>query len=470
MKVQGNFFSKEEVENLHEMTMEVMEKDGVIMDDDEACGILAKHGCKVDGHTVYFDRKIVEDTIKNAPSEFKIRGRNDKSVTLGKGHKVFAPGSGTLYVHRGNDRHANTAQDYLNFQKMDHTSKIMSMLNPNLLEPGDIDQSIVRDYQMAVCLKFTDKPLMGLTTSVKDCEHSINMIRRFYGAGEDETVTFGLINPMSPLKHNSPMLQACKYFAERNQATMFPCCSQQGITSPVTLSGTVVVNNAEILSGITYAQMVRPGAPVVYANTSTGTDMRFVTPTIGSPETALISFATAALADYYNIPCRTGGSLSDAKLVDWQAASESIMTMLAPLMSTASFILHSCGVMDSFMGLSYEKYLLDEQNIEMLLKIVNGMKIRTDAEELENIHEVGPGGQFIAEEHTVEYMHEELYTPALFAKMDYNNWKLKDGRDTAHHASDMIERRIAGYEMPPITREQEKVLKDYIGDLYDTIQ
>lgn len=469
MRVAGNFFSTEEVEKLHEMTLEVLEKDGVVMDDDDAAEIFKAHGAKVDGHRVYIPRKMVEEALKTAPSEFKIRGRNDKFVTFGEGHKVFAPASGPLYVKRGDDHHKNMAEDYKNFQKMDHTSRVINMLNPNLIEPTDIDREVVRDYQMAVCLKYTDKPLMGLTTSLQDCIHSTDMIRRFYDAKEDETYTFGLINPMSPLHYNKVMLQACKYFAERNQATMFPCCAMPGTTSPATLSGTVVVNNAENLAGIIYAQLVRPGAPVVYANTSCSTDMRYMTSAIGSPETALISLASAALAHYYGVPCRNGGSLSDAKCVDWQAGAESTMVMMATLMSTSTFILHSCGVMDSFNTLCYEKYLLDEQNIEMLMKIVNGMTIHTDPEELENIHEVGPGGQYICSEHTMDYMYDELYTAKLSNKMGYNSWVNEGKKDAAQIANEQIEKRLASFVQPEISKEQEAVLREYIGNLYDTI-
>lgn len=469
MNIKGNFFSREEVEALHEMTLRVLEHDGVIMEDDYACEVFRKHGARVDGHVVHIGKDLVEKALSTAPSHFTIRGREDKSVTLGEGYKVLAPASGPLYVSRGNDRHRNTAEDYKNFQKMDHTSKVINMLNPNLIEPHDIDRKIVRDYQMAVCLKYTDKPLMGLTTSMQDCIHSVDMIRRFYGAAEDETVTFGLINPMSPLKYNKTMLDACRYFAERNQATMFPCCSTPGVTSPATLSGTVVVNNAENLAGIIYAQLIRPGAPVVYSNTSSGCDMRYVTPAIGSVETALISFASAALAQYYNIPCRTGGSLSDAKCVDYQAGVESIFTMQAALISSASFVLHSCGVMDSFNTLSYEKYLLDEQNIEMISKLTQGMTVHTDKEELENISEVAPGGQYIGEEHTMDYMYDELYTTKLFNKMNYGPWEENGKKDARELAEEQIEARINSYQPLDVSKEQEEVLREYIGNLYDEI-
>lgn len=88
------------------------------------------------------------------------------------------------------------------------------------------------------------------------------------------------------------------------------------------------------------------------------------------------------------------------------------------MISSASFVLHSCGVMDSFNTLSYEKYLLDEQNIEMISKLTQGMTVHTDEEELENISEVAPGGQYIGEEHTMDYMYDELYTTKLFSKMN----------------------------------------------------
>lgn len=469
MRVEGNFFSKSEVENLHDLTLKVLERDGVVLNDQTAVDIFKQHGAKVDGKIVYITSDMVEKALQTTPSEFSIRGRNGKVAKFGEGHKVFAPASGPLYVLRGDDHHRNTAEDYKNFQKMDHTSKIMTMLNPNLIEPADIAREIVRDYQMAVCLKYTDKPLMGLTTSYQDCVHSTDMIRRFYDADPDETYTFGLINPISPLKYDDHMLVACKYFAERNQATMFPCCAMPGMTSPVTLSGTMAVNNAENLAGIIYTQLIRPGAPVVYSNTSCGTDLRYMTSAIGSPETALISYATAALAHYYNIPCRTGGSLADAKCVDYQAGAESTITMMASLMSSATFILHACGVMNSFNTLSYEKYLLDEQNIEMLMKIVNGMTIHTDDEELENISEVGPGGQYIGEEHTMDYMNEELYMPKLYNKMGYASWEKNGKKDATQLANEKIDERIESFECPSLSKEQEGILKEYIGNLYDTI-
>ena len=466
MNVKGNFLSKEEIEKIHEMTVKVLTEQGVELEDPYALEVFKKHGAKVDGHIVYIDRAMLDDALAKVPSAFEIQGRNGKKVLVGEAHCVIAPASGPLYVRRGSDIHRNTAEDYKNFQKLDHTSRVMDMLNPNLIEPSDIDSKIVRNYQMAACLRYTDKPLICFTTSPEACIDSIDMIQRFYGIKEN--VTLGIISVISPLKYDLTMLTALRLCAERRQPMMFACCSMPGATSPVSLFGTMVVNNAEVLAGIVYAQLLQPGIPVLYGNTTGSCDLRYVTPSIGSPETALFTFASAAMAKYYNIPCRNGGSLSDAKEVDWQAGVEAVMTMLPTLMSSCNFVLHSCGVMDSFNTLSYEKYILDEQNIEMIRKIVGGISFGDAEEEYENIAEVGPGSQFLQTEHTMTYLRQELYTPRLFNKMSYDSWKASGQTSVLDLALREADRRIAAYTAPEMTAEQEAVLRSFVGDYVDS--
>lgn len=466
MKVKGNFLSREEADKIHEMSVRVLAEQGVELEDATAVETFKKHGAKVDGRIVYIDEAMLKSALSTAPSVFELNGRNGKKVLIGGEHSVMAPASGPLYVRKGDDLHRNTAEDYKNFQKMNHNSTVMDILNPNLIEPSDIPREVVRNYQMAVCLKYTDKPMMGLTTSPADTVNSIEMAQRFYG--KKENAMLGLINVISPLKYDLTMLSAVKLCAERNQPMMFTCCALPGATSPVSLFGTMVVNNAEVLAGIVYSQLIQPGVGAIYGNTSCSCDLRFATPSIGSPETALFIFASAAMAQYYNLPCRTGGSLSDAKTVDWQAGVESVLTMMPSMMSSSNFMLHACGVMDSFNTLCYEKYILDEQNIEMIRKITQGIRFGDMEAEYANIAEVGPGGQYLQSMHTMMNLRKELYTPKFFNKMSYAAWE-KDGAKTVQElALQEANRRIESYVPVEITAEQEQILRSYIGDLADT--
>lgn len=467
MKVRGNFITREEVEQIHLMSLRVLAEQGVEFADPFAIETFKSHGARTEGNIVYIDEPLFHKAMSTAPSMFEIKGRNGEKVILGGDNCVVAPASGPLNVRKGDNVHRNTAEDFMNFQKLHHNSHVMDMLNPNLIEPSDIERSVVRNYQMAICLKYTDKPLIGLTTSPEDSVNSIEMIQKFYG--EKDNVTLGIISTISPLKYDRVMLAAVRIYAEYNQPLMFVCCSTPGATSPVSLFGTMVVNNAEVLAGIVYAQLLRPGISCLYSNTTGSCDLRFVAPSIGSPETALIIYATAAMAEYYNLPCRAGGALSDAKTVGWQAGVESFMTILPSFMSSNNFILHACGIMDSFNTISYEKFILDEQNIEMAQKIVNGISFGDMEEEYENIDEVGPGGTYLLTSHTLEHMKEELYVPKLFNKMGYNKWVMEGLKTENQRALEEAERRIAAYRPVEMDLEQEKVLRSYIGDLYDSI-
>ena len=233
MKVKSNFFSQDEIMKVHEMSLDVLENVGIVMCDEYCREVFKKNGAKVSGEVVYIPPKMVEEAIKLAPPEFELYGRNGKSVKIGNDSCVMTASSGPLFVRRGNDRHRNTAQDYKNFQKMHHNSRVMDILNPNLIEPSDISEKIVRDYQMAVCLKYSDKPVMGLTTSPSHTINSIEMIQKFYGVKDN--VMVGLINVISPLKYDDTMLNAVRLCAERRQPMLFACCSMPGATSPVTL-------------------------------------------------------------------------------------------------------------------------------------------------------------------------------------------------------------------------------------------
>jgi len=304
---------------------------------------------------------------------------------------------------------------------------------------------------------------MSFTMSPEDCIHGMDMAQRFYG--HEENAVIGLINVISPLKYDAAMLAAVNAYAQRRQPLLFACCSLPGATSPVTLAGTLAVNNAEVLAGIAYAQIRQPGLPVIYGNTTGSCDFRYVTPAIGAPETALFIQATAALARYYGIPSRTGGSLSDAKDFDWQAGSESVMTMMSTLMSGSHYILHSCGILDSFNTLCFEKYIMDEQNIQMLLHFTDRPPIEMPEEEFENIFEIGIGGQYLQSDHTMEHFRKELYAPRLFNRMSYEDWRAKGEPSAYANASAEVERRLSAYVVPESTSEQRAVLESYVGSL-----
>lgn len=468
MRFKQHFLTPEEAAQIHAMSVRILEEVGMEIEDASARETYHKHGARVEGGTVYLSGAMLEETLKLIPSSFSIYGRSGKEVKIGGGHMTIAPDGGPMFIRRGNEQYRALSEDFKNFQKLCHTSNVLDMNAPWITEPADIDRSLVRDYQMAVTLKYTDKPVAGYATSQQDSIHSIEMAQKFYGIF-DRYVSLGVISAISPLKYDETMLQAVRAYAERKQPLLFASCAMPGATSPVTLSGTIAVNNAEVLAGIVYAQLLQPGLPVIYGNTTGGCDLRYAAPTIGSPEAAMLIQATAAMASYYHIPCRTGGSLSDSKCVDWQAGVESATTLMTTLMTDAGFVFQSCGILDSFNTLCYEKFILDEQNIELFRRMTDGCDFIPTEADFQDIAAAGPGGQYLNSEQTMKLFKKALYIPKLFAKMDFNSWEQQGSPSAVQYAQKELKKRLGSYQMPEMTAEQDQVLRGYIGDLADTI-
>jgi trimethylamine--corrinoid protein Co-methyltransferase len=463
MKFAGNMISEKDIKNIHELSMRILAEVGVEIEDNDIVELFKQKGARTEGNVVFMDEDMVNKALQTVPSQFEIYGRKG-NVTVGGDNKIIAPVSGPITVMEGDQTRQNTAEDFIKFQMLHQSSDIMDMLNPNLIEPSDISAEDVRDYQMAICLKYTDKPLIGFTTSPDASLSSIEMAQDFYGVGDEENVVLGIISVISPLKYDETMLDAVKIYAERNQPLMFACCSLPGATSPTTISGTMAVNNAEVLGGIVMSQIIKPGLPVIYGNTTGSCDLRFVSPAIGSVETGLIILASAELAKFYGIPCRTGGALSDAKDVDWQAGVESTITMLPSIMSTSNFILQSCGVMDSFNVISYEKFMLDEQNIKMFMRMKNGFALEDKDEVFETIKNVGVGGQYLQEMHTAMNFRKEHFNAKLFNKEGLEIWEKNGSKSVKEKAADAYKNRLAEHKYVENTDEQKQVLAQYLKD------
>jgi trimethylamine--corrinoid protein Co-methyltransferase len=468
MKFAGNMIGEKDIRDIHELTIRILAEVGVDYEDEGLVELFKKRGARTEGTKVFIDEKLLDECLKTVPSEFEIYGRKG-NVTVGGDNKIIAPVSGPITIMEGNETRGNTAEDFIKFQMLHHSSDVMDMLNPNLIEPADIPAEDVRNYQMAICLKYTDKPLIGFTTSPDASINSIKMAQDFYGVGDEENVVLGIVSVISLLMYDKTMLEAVKIYAEKNQPLMFACASLPGATSPTTISGTLAVNNAEVLGGIVLSQVIKAGLPVIYGNTSGSCDLRYASPAIGSVETGLITLAAAGLAKFYGIPCRTGGALSDAKAVDWQAGVESTITMLPAIMSTSNFILQSCGVMDSFNMISYEKFILDENNIKMFIRMRDGFELDDKDEVFEVIKKVGNGGQYLQEMHTAMKFRKEHFFSKLFLKEGYEVWE-KNGRKTVmENAAKAYKLRLEEHKYVDNTDEQNQVLVQYLKDYMQVI-
>jgi len=455
MEVKSRFITKKEIGKIHDATITVLSEVGIKFQHQEALAVFSQFGARVEDEIVYISEDLLKKALSTVPSSFVFQGwdsRNDKLI--GGPDPVFAPASGPVFINENNRRRPVTRNDYINLIKLCETSPIINVINPNIVEPQDMPVDQRPMFQMNTCLKYSSKPLIGITTGLETAKECLRLV---WGVYKNPKIYYlmGIISPISPLVYEATMIDSIFAYAERNQPLMFASCSLPGGTSPVSLAGTLVIDNAQVLAGIVLAQLLQPGLPVLYGNTSSSCDLRYVNPCIGSPESGLITIAAAELARYYNIPSRSGGALTDAKAVDMQAGVESTMTILPALMSGVNFMLHSCGITDSFNSLSFEKFIIDEEIIRFTSRFVRGFEVSDDLLGLDVIKKVGPGGCFLGEAHTREHFKNELFDTLLFSKEGYAQWERQGAYSVNERAMKEVERRLSEYKLPSISFEKK---------------
>ena len=460
-------FTKEEKAQIHDASVRILEEIGVVFQDEGAQEVFRKHGFTVDGEKVFMDGTQIQKALDSAPDTFEITARNpEKSVTVGEGYPVCAPGYGSPFIMtESGDRREGTLEDYINFCKLVHTSDQIEMTGYEMVEPSDVDSAHAYLYMMQANMIYGDKPFMGSVVPKQAAVDAMEMLEILWGGKaqiRDQYIMLPTINPVSPLVWDDNMAAAIVTYASHNQPIMFENLVMSGSTAPVTLAGTISLQNAEILSGLVLTQLITPGLPVIFGCLAGVTDMRTGNLSIGAPEGAMLTAATAQMAQYYGIPGRSGGNLTDAHLPDMQAGIESVLSLYTAMRSGITFLLHSCGILGAYLAMSYEKFVIDEEIIAMVKRMMAPVEISPESIDFDCIAEVGIGGEYLTHTKTFEKFQSEHFQPNLMTRMGYNDWVSAGSQGLYERATDVVRSRIESYTKPDIDRSTEKQLARFV--------
>ena len=466
------YFSEQEVRRIHETCLRLLETVGVDFSYEPALEVLKKAGCKVEGQRVFFPPKLVEAQVAKAPAHYTLQARNpEKNVVIGGEHIAFIPCYGPPFVtdlDRG--RRASTLEDYINFVKLGHASRSMDITGGMMAEPNDIPHERRNAEMMYASMRYSDKPFMGGAIGAEAARETIEMAAILFGCSEAELAEkrpiISILCARTPLGYDDRMLGAIMEYAKAGMPQLISSLSIAGATAPVTMEGTLVVQNTEVLAGIVLTQLIREGTPVVFAGSSSCSAMRYGTLSIGAPEMAVNTAATAQMARFYGIPSRGGGALSDAKLPDAQAGFEAMMSQLMATLSGVHFVLHSAGILEGYMVSSYEKFVLDDEICGMCKRIKRGERADEDRLAFDLIRQVGPGGEYLTQKHTFQNFRKEIYANLVEEKDSYANWQQKGSLSIDRRANQKWKEILKAYQEPQLPAETDKALRRYIERKY----
>lgn len=472
MKPYEKYVSKSDAQIIHEESLRILNEVGIKFEHPEILDIFKAHGARIDGNTVFLDEKMIMTAISTIPESFTIENSKGNH-TLGGGSLILMPGIGNIFRLEEGHLHKMTNDDTVDQFKLSDTSDV---INCNYFNIFLDDKSLTLEERVfspiAMILKYSNKTALHLMANTfplksgvrESFKEGLELIEKFEGrSGVYNNIIH--VNSLSPLCFDHDPLDKFLVAAEMNQPVWFSPCAMPVLTGPPSVAGLIAMTNAEVLAGMVMSQLVKPGLPVVYGQTSASTNLRTVQLSIGAPETALIAYATRGLADFYKLPCRTGGGLSDAKDFDIQAGIESDMMIRSTLEAAPDLVLHSCGIMGSFNILSFEKFLVDEDTYRMNRRLLSGIKTEESYLCHDLIAKIGPRGNFL-QGRTPKMFKEEFFVPKFFNKEDPNQWQEHGSKPVLRDVQAAVKERLASYTPPDITSEQADLLNDYIPANY----
>jgi trimethylamine--corrinoid protein Co-methyltransferase len=280
---------------------------------------------------------------------------------------------------------------------------------------------------------------------------------------DQNTVMTSLININSPMTFDGIMMGALEVYAKANQAAIVSPFIVGGAMAPVTVAGTLTQVLAEVLAGVAYSQLVRAGAPVIAGAFVTSIDMNSGAPTFGTPEASHITYGVGQLVRRLGLPYRSAGGFCGSKLPDAQAGYESANSLNMGLLSGVNFMLHACGWMEGGLVSSYEKFVMDADQLGTLHHLAQGIAVDENGQGMDAIREVGPGGHFLGCEHTQANFKTAFWRTDLFDYKPYETWAEEGARDTMALAGERVQKMLADYQAPHLDESIREGLEGYVA-------
>ena len=460
---------KEEIDLMHGKTLELLEKIGIKVESEEARMLLKENGASVDDNThfVKFPENLVLEQLKHVPHSFNLWGSdgsfnfevNTKSVnfaTVGTPVKIYDP------TTKKGVRKTVLADTIKQIRIVDSSKNIMCShvdVWPNDIPYLELHyhtikawaENSVKPYGLGCLGRLASQDMMDLTSLVVGGEEELKKKPRL----------IGFFNPVSPLMMSTLLLNGLFVFAKYNQPVIIAPAASAGSTAPVTLAGLLIQSNMEILSSITLSQLINPGCPVFYSTMNAPMDPPTGNVAWGSIETGLITIGAAQLAQYYNIPSRGPGLVTESKCFDIQNGYERFMTLFCAANAGINYI--TCaGTYESSLAESLELLVIDDELIDIVKRGMNGIKVDENTMAVNEITRVATEGKnYLMLKHTSKNTRKELFVPKLADRDRRGIWQRNGAKDIIERAREKVEQILEKQKGPGISSEVEKGFQDY---------
>ncbi len=460
--------SRPEIDQIKQATLEVLEQAGIKVEVKKMRQILADLGCAVDEKTrvVKFPPRVVETYVGKAPREFTLCG-NDRDLTwkispetrvwggLGTAVNMYDLQTGTYGPATMDD----LRRHLIILDSLEHVQSNQMDIWPSDIPMQTIPVEAIRTWAMN-CKKSFGMGAYGVMPT-RDMMEMLLIVMGGKDKIKDTHPYMTIVNTVSPLSSAQIQLEGLMILAEYGQPAIFSPEAMAGTTAPITLAGLLIQHSAEVLAHIVMAQAVNPGTPVLFGTVSTIAEMRRGTVALGSVETGLISAAIAQIAHSYNIPCRGVAGGTESKLLDLQCGVERARTMQMAAMGGVNYI--TCvGTIESTTAGAHELTVIDDELIGSIERAIRGIEVNETTKAVEIIKKVGPGGDYLMQEHTQKYFRTEHFIPSLCDRDKRDIWEKAGKKDMVGRAREKALAVLAKHTPKDLDPAVMKGMNDFI--------
>lgn len=454
----------EGVARIHRAAMRILGQTGIVFRDPVALADWVRAGARVEGERVHIAEDLLMELIAKAPSDYLFHARNPAhSVQVGGKSAVFANVYGAPFVYGlDGERRRSDLADTRNFIKLAQMSPAMHVAGILPVEPQDVPVPQRHLDLVSSALTLSDKPIMGSVHSETAARDTIEMLRIAFGEDhlERNVVVTALLNCNTPLVWDETMLQSLRVYAAANQPALLTPFLLAGASGPASPQGSVALLLAEALAGIAYAQIIRPGCPMVLGVALMGVSMKSGAPMMGTAEPGLMNLLVGQMARHYRLPWRSCTMWTGSKAPDIQAGYDSANSMWPVLLGGCNYIMHAAGFLEGALGVSYAKWVQDAAQLEGFHRFFAGLADEALDAILGDIETVGPGGHFLGTDHT-------RLNPFVINKLQnndsYEQWLDEGARTGAEVGNAEARRMLESHVAPPMAEDRRGALDEFVA-------
>jgi len=470
------YLTEAQIERIHEGSLEILEKTGIKVELEAGLKVLDKAGAKVDFETgrAKIPRELVAQCLETLPREFAYAGRNpDKDCYMKPGGRLYSrtAGSPDFIIDIDTDEWRAVLIDDVRelYKLMDALDGISIVTSAFAQDWPKFGRDILMLREM---FDHTDKHIHMRTDTVETFPHMLEMAAIVAGGKEElraRPIVSLLEGHISPLRYIDVMVNALLLCGEYGIPLEVCCMPMAGSTGPVTMVGNLQLLNTEFLGGVVISQSAHPGAPLVYAPRPMLMDLRTGFSLAGSIDGEMAAVAGVQMAHFYNVPVSVHGQWSDSVTDDGQSIFEHTYTALMGAFSGAN-ILVGAGSIQETLTISHTQLVIDDEINKTCFRALEGFLVDEERLAVDAIARVGPGSNFLADEHTLAFLRGERYMPALFYRGSRQGWEADGWKTFRTRAKERARALLEEHKPNPLPEDIGKALDEYVRDAFEALE